>query len=81
MDLEGAGEVIEKDIASSPKWNPLPYSGNVKELLTSSGADKHYDFDGIEKGYYTLNEAADSHTVGIWDSTDETLYYISVTKN
>lgn len=81
VDLEGAGALIEKDIARNPKWSPLPYSGKVKELLASSGADRHYAFDEIEKGYYTLSEAADGHTVGIWDSTDETLYYISVTTN
>lgn len=95
IDLEGAGEFIEKEIGDSGYWHALPFDSVIGELLESSGAEKQFDFESIREGYFVMSGVgSNSDTfdfnwehfnewygfeIGIWDSNDETLYYISIT--
>lgn len=95
IDLDGAGAFVEKDIASSEHWRSLPYDSVIKDLLGSSGATKQFGFESIRDGYFVMSgvglnkDAFDfdhdhfhewyAFEIGIWDSNDETLYYISIT--
>ncbi|MBO5417203.1 MAG: hypothetical protein J6A50_01205 [Clostridia bacterium] len=95
LDLEGAGEFVENDIINSDNWKTLPYDSMIENLLETSGANEQYNFKGIEDGYYVISGVCDGKDkfdfdcnnfsewycfeVGIWDSNDETLYFISIT--
>lgn len=95
IDLDGSGEVVEEDIANNENWCKLPFNSTMQELLQTNKANEQYDFEGIEEGYYILSgvdfsqEGYDfnidnydnwyAFQIGIWDSNDETLYYISIT--
>ena len=95
LDLEGAGEFVEKDIINSDNWKTLPYDSIIENLLESSGANKQFDFTEIKDGYFVISGVCDGKNefdfdlnnfnkwygfeVGIWDSNDETLYFISIT--
>ena len=95
IDLDGAGEVVESDIANNKNWYALPLTNTVQELLQASKANAQYDFEGIEEGYYVLSGVDFGKSeydfninnydnwyafqIGIWDSNAETLYYISIT--
>lgn len=96
ISLEGAGDVVELLIRGSENWHKLPVDNMVNQMLISCGAYDHYDFEGIEEGYYTVSGVLpDGNSfdrdkdnialwrickIGIWDTYDETLYYISVTR-
>ena len=95
LNLEGAGEFVENDIINSDNWKTLPYDSTIENLLDSSGANKQFDFTGIKNGYFIISGVCDGKDefdfdcnnynewygfeVGIWDSNDETLYFISIT--
>ena len=95
LDLEGAGELIENGIVNSDNWKPLPYDGTIENLLQTSGANKQFDFTGINDGYFVISGVCSDKDefdfdcnnfnewygfeIGIWDSNDETLYFISIT--
>ena len=95
LDLEGAGEFVENDIINSDNWKTLSYDSIIENLLDSSGANKQFDFTGIKNGYFIISGVCDGKDefdfdcnnynewygfeVGIWDSNDETLYFISIT--
>ena len=95
IDLEGAGDIIEEDIANNGKWHKLPYDKKIEKLLETSEADKHYAFEDIQEGYYVLSGVCPhkdevdfnpdnfdswcAYSIGFWDTYDETLYFISVT--
>ena len=95
LNLEGAGEFVENDIINSDNWKTLPYDSIIETLLETSGANKQFDFTGIKNGYFIISGVCDGKDefdfdcnnynewygfeVGIWDSNDETLYFISIT--
>lgn len=95
ISLEGAGEIIESQIKESDRWSTLPLNEAVDEILSSNDVYNQYDFENIT-GYFTISgvlpngESFDfnqnnidkwqTYEIGIWDSYDETLYYISITK-
>lgn len=95
LDLEGAGEFVENDIINSDNWKSLPYDSIIETLLETSGANEQFDFTSINIGYFVISGICDGKDefdfdcnnynewygfeVGIWDSNDETLYFISIT--
>lgn len=86
IDLEGAGDVVEPRVARSPRWTALPVSAEVENILSTSGAYDQYGLESITEGYYTIHgvettgEERTAYDIGIWDSWDETLYYVSITR-
>ena len=95
IDLEGAGDVFENDIENRENWNTLPYNTTIKTLLKSSGANEQFAFNDIKEGQFIISGVSldkdefdfdynnlnnwYGFNIGIWDSNDETLYYISIT--
>ena len=95
IDLEGAGDVFENDIENRENWNTLPYNTTIKTLLESSGANEQFAFNDIKEGQFIISGVSlgkdefdfdynnlnnwYGFNIGIWDSNDETLYYISIT--
>ena len=95
ISLEGAGDVVEQKIKESNRWSTLPLTHSINELLASNGVYKQYDFENIN-GYFTISgilpngkdfdynqnniDKWKTYKIGIWDSFDETLYFISITK-
>lgn len=97
IDLEGAGDVIDTQLANSEYWHPLPLTDKISHLLTEYKVEDAYGFSDIDQGYSVMSgvdsedtsdfdfdiehfDAWDIYEIGIWDSSDETLYYISITK-
>lgn len=96
IDLEGAGDMFENDIKTRKNWHALPYNAAIENLLNTSGASEQFPFDGIQKGYFIISGVSFGKdtfdfdcnnfnnwygfNIGIWDSNDETLYYILITK-
>ena len=95
ISLEGAGDVIEPKIKESNKWSALPLNDAVDNLLSSSGVYDQYGFEDTH-GFFTISGVLshgedfdfdqsnmskwEVYEIGIWDTYDETLYYISITK-
>ncbi len=95
LDLEGAGELVENDIINSDNWQAIPYDSTIENLLESSGASEQFDFTGIKNGHFVISGVCDDKDafdfdrnnfnkwygfeIGIWDSNNETLYFISIT--
>lgn len=95
ISLEGAGDVVEPKIKESNRWSALPLNNTIDEVLLSNGVYDQYGFEKTN-GYFTISgvlpngESFDFDQnninkwevteIGIWDSSDETLYFISITK-
>lgn len=95
ISLEGAGNVIEPIIQNSNRWSALPLSDIVDKILSANKVYDEFDFSKIN-GYFTISGVLPNedgfnfnknninvwevYEIGIWDSNDETLYYVSITK-
>jgi len=95
LNLEGAGEFVENDINNSENWHALPYDSTIENLFESSGANEQFNFTSIKNGYFIISGVCDGKDefdfdcnnynewygfeVGIWNSDDETLYFVSIT--
>lgn len=95
VSLEGTGDVIAPKIKESNRWSVLPLNDTVDEVLTSNGVYDQYDFESTT-GYFTISGVLPNEKgfdfdqnnidkwgvieIGIWDSSDETLYFISIIK-
>ena len=95
ISLEGAGDLVEQKIKESDRWSALPLNDAVDKLLASTGAYEQYDFESTN-GYFTVSGVLPNgedfdfdqnnigewkiYEIGIWDSSDETLYFISINK-
>ena len=95
VSLEGAGDVIEPQIKELNRWSALPLNDRIDGILTSFGVYDQYDFENTA-GYFTISgvlpngetfdfdenniDMWEVYEIGIWDSYDETLYFISITK-
>ena len=95
ISLEGAGNIIETEIKESDRWSTLPLNDAVDEVLLSNGVYDQYDLENTN-GYFTISGVLPNgedfdfnqnnidkwkvYEIGIWDSYDETLYFISITK-
>lgn len=96
IDLEGAGDVINAQLAVSEYRYPLPLDDQISTLLTEYKVGDAYDFSGITEGYCVISgidsygaseidfdvnhfDTWDIYEIGIWDSSDETLYFVSIT--
>ncbi|MBQ5321808.1 MAG: hypothetical protein J6K88_07140 [Oscillospiraceae bacterium] len=95
ISLEGAGDVVESKIKKSNRWSALPLNDAVNNVLSSNGVYDQFDFEDTN-GYFTISgvlpngegfdfdqsnmDKWEVYEIGIWDSFDETLYYISITK-
>ena len=95
ISLEGAGDVVEQKIKESNRWSALPLNDAVDNLLSSKGVYDQYSFEDTN-GYFTISgvspngegfdfdqgnmDKREVYEIGIWDTYDETLYYISITK-
>ena len=95
VSLEGAGDVVESKIKKSNRWSALPLNDAVNNVLSSNGVYDQFDFEDTN-GYFTISgvlpngegfdfdqsnmDKWEVYEIGIWDSFDETLYYISITK-
>lgn len=95
ISLEGAGDIVEPKIKESNRWSALPLNDAVNNVLSSNGVYDQFDFEDTN-GYFTISgvlpngegfdfdqsnmDKWEVYEIGIWDSFDETLYYISITK-
>ncbi len=95
IPLEGSGNLITSELSKSDNWSVLPYDESIEKLFLSNNVYENYDFKIIENGYYTISgisenndfydfdrnnfESWHTYEIGIWDSNDEILYYISIT--
>ena len=95
ISLEGAGDVVESEIKKSNRWSALPLNDAVDNVLSSNGVYDQYSFENTN-GYFTISgvlpngegfdfdqsnmDKWEVYEIGIWDSYDETLYFISITK-
>ena len=95
LNLEGAGEFVENDIINSDNWKTLPYDSIIGNLLETSGANEQFAFDDIKEGRFIISGVSLGKdefdfdynnfnnwyvfNIGIWDSNDETLYFIAIT--
>lgn len=95
ISLEGAGDVVESKIKESDRWSALPLNDTIDNVLSSNGVYDQYSFEDTN-GYFTISgvlpngegfdydqsnmDKWEVYEIGIWDSFDETLYFISITK-
>lgn len=95
ISLESAGDVVESKIKESDRWSALPLNDAVNNVLSSNGVYDQYSFEDTN-GYFTISGVLPNgegfdfdpsnmnkwevYEIGIWDSFDETLYFISITK-
>ena len=95
ISLEGAGDVVESKVKESNRWSALPLNDDVDNVLSSNGVYNQYSFEDTN-GYFTISgilpngegfdydqsnmDKWEVYEIGIWDSFDETLYFISITK-
>ena len=95
ISLEGAGNVVESKVKESNRWSALPLNDDVDNVLSSNGVYNQYSFEDTN-GYFTISgvlpngegfdydqsnmDKWEVYEIGIWDSFDETLYFISITK-
>lgn len=93
--LDGAGDVVEPKIKESNRWSALPLNDAVNNVLSSNGVYDQYSFEDTN-GYFTISGALpdgegfdfdqsnmdkwEVYNIGIWDTYDETLYFVSITK-
>jgi hypothetical protein len=96
ISLEGAGDIVESQIKESDRWSSLPLNEAIDKVLVSNDVYNQYDFKNIN-GYFTISGILpngdeldfnqdninkwQTYEIGIWDSYDETLYYISITRH
>lgn len=82
------------NIENSGNWKSLPYTQEIDELFVQKGVYEQYGFEMIEDGYFTVSGIRKDGTgidfdfsnfdlwydyqVGIWDASDECLYYIFI---
>ena len=90
ISLEGAGDCIEQKVKESNRWSLLPLNDAVDEVLALNVVYDQYDFENTT-GYFTVSgvfpngegfdfdqnniDKWDVYEIGIWDSSDETLYF------
>ena len=95
ISLEGAGDVVEHKIKESNRWSALPLNDAVDNVFLSNDIYDQYSFEDVN-GYFTISgvlpngegfdydqsnmDKWEVYEIGIWDSFDETLYFISITK-
>jgi len=95
ISIEGAGEVIEEKIKVSNRWSTLPLNDAVDKVLLSNGVYEQYNFKNTN-GYFSISgilpngEGFDFYQnnidkwevceIGIWDSDNEALYFITIIK-
>ncbi|MBQ3547705.1 MAG: hypothetical protein IJA44_04445 [Clostridia bacterium] len=95
ISLEGAGDVVEPKIKESNRWSALPLNDAVDNVFLSNDIYDQYSFEDVN-GYFTISgvlpngegfdfdqsnmDKWEVYEIGIWDTYDETLYFISITK-
>jgi len=95
IKLEENDDFIKNNIINSDNWQALPYDDAIENLLESSGANEQFDFTRIKNGYFTISGVCEDKDefdfernnfskwygfkIGIWNSKDKTLYFISIT--
>lgn len=95
VSLEGTGDVVESKIKESNRWSALPLNDAVDNVLSLNGVYDQYSFENTN-GYFTISgvlpegegfdfdqsntDKWEVYEIGIWDTYDETLYFISITK-
>lgn len=95
IDCEGGGDLLQTQVVKSEKWQSLPLPEKIEGLLEQYNVHDAYDFSGIKEGYWVLSGVSeegmefdfamknfdlwDCYEIGIWDTNDETLYFISIT--